>query len=117
VNPLHWDNRPSLLIEHNVVPILLKESPKMVAIAPFLGRVVASFLTEYDNIPWINLVVVDHFPVGVSHQGPHLQSLKLFRGVGSGTSRWGVLRRRVLTKAEGSGPLGKLLGLSNGSPA
>jgi hypothetical protein len=84
--------------------------------ATFLGRVVASFLTECDNVPWINLFVVDHFPVGVSYWGPHLEALKLFGRVGSGTMRWGVIRRGFLMKAKGSCPLGKLLRLSNGSP-
>jgi hypothetical protein len=91
VYPLHRDNKPSLPVEHSVVPILLKESPKMLVGAPFLGQVVASFLTERDYVPWINLVVVDHFSVGVSYQGAYLQTLKLFGRVGSGTTRWGVL--------------------------
>jgi hypothetical protein len=72
VNPLHWDNWPGLPIEYSVIPILLEECPKTLISAPFLGRVLASFLTERDNVPWINLVVVDHFPVGVSYRGSHL---------------------------------------------
>jgi hypothetical protein len=34
---------------------------------PFLGLVVACFLMKIGYVPWINLVVVDHFPVGVSY--------------------------------------------------
>jgi hypothetical protein len=37
VYPLHRHNMPSLPIDHSVVPILLKESPKMLVGAPFLG--------------------------------------------------------------------------------
>jgi hypothetical protein len=117
VNPLHWDNMPCLPIEHCVVPILMKEGPKTLVGAPFLRRVVAIFLPESDNVPWINLVVVDLFPVGVFYQGPYLQTLKLFGRVGSGTTWWGVLGSGVLTKADGPFPLGKLLGVSNGSLA
>jgi hypothetical protein len=37
VYPLYLDNRRSLPIEHIVVPVLLKESPKALVSAPFLG--------------------------------------------------------------------------------
>jgi hypothetical protein len=94
-----------------VVPILLLENPEMLIGNPFFGHVVASFLTEHYNIPWINLVVVDHFLVGVSYWGSHPKALKLFWRGGSGTTRWGVL-----TKAEGLCPLDKLLRLSNRNP-
>jgi hypothetical protein len=80
--------------------------------APFFGRVVACFQTERDYLPWIHLVVVNNFPVGVSYRGPHLQTLELVGRVGSGNIRWGVLM-----KVAGACPLGKLLGLSSGSPA
>jgi hypothetical protein len=70
VYPLHQDNCPSLPVEHSVVLVLLKESSEMLISAPFLGRVVAYFLMECDNVPWIKLVVVDHSSVGVSFQGP-----------------------------------------------
>jgi hypothetical protein len=46
VNPLHRDNKPGLLVKHNVIPILLEESPKMLISAPFPGLVVAGILTE-----------------------------------------------------------------------
>jgi hypothetical protein len=80
--------------------------------APFPGQVVVCFLTECGYVPSINLVIVDHFPVGVSYRGPQLQTLKLFGRVESGTTRRGVLK-----KAVGPCPLDQLLGLSNGSPA
>jgi hypothetical protein len=79
VNPLHQDNRSGLPVEHSVVPIMLEESSKTLIGTPFLGYVVASFLTERDNVPWINLIVVDHFPIGVSYRGSHLQAFKFFR--------------------------------------
>jgi hypothetical protein len=41
VNPLHWDNRLVLCEKYSVIPILLKESPKPLIGAPFLGLVVA----------------------------------------------------------------------------
>jgi hypothetical protein len=37
------------------------------------------------------LVVVDHFPVGVSYRGPYLQTLKLIGCRRSGTMRRGVI--------------------------
>jgi hypothetical protein len=37
VYPLHLDNWHSLLVEHRVVPVLLKESPETLIGAPFLG--------------------------------------------------------------------------------
>jgi hypothetical protein len=115
--PLHRDNWPSLPVEYRVVPILLKESPEMLVGAPFFGWVVALFLTERDYGPWIHLVVVDHFPIGVSYRGPHLQTLKLVRRVRSGSMKWGVLGSGVLMKVAGPCPLGKLLGISSGNLA
>jgi hypothetical protein len=35
--PLHLDNWRSLLVEHRVVPVLLKERPETLIGAPFLG--------------------------------------------------------------------------------
>jgi hypothetical protein len=37
VYPLHLDNWHSLLIEHRVVAVLVKESPETLIDAPFLG--------------------------------------------------------------------------------
>jgi hypothetical protein len=110
--PLHRDSWLSLPVEHRVVPVLLKESLEMLVGAPFFGRAITCFLTKRDYGPWIHLVVVDHFLVGVSYRGPRLQTLKLVGRVRSGTMRWGVL-----PKAAGPSTLGKLLGLSSGSPA
>jgi hypothetical protein len=71
---------------------------------------------ERDDVPWNQFVVVDHFPVGVSYQGPYLQTLILV-GCRSGTTRKGVLGRGLLTESAGPLPLGELLGMSWGSPA
>jgi hypothetical protein len=66
MNPLHGDNGLVLRGKHSAIPILLKECPKSRISAPFLGLVVAQDLTECHDAPWINLVVVDHFSVGVN---------------------------------------------------
>jgi hypothetical protein len=95
----------------------MEESPKMFIGAPFLAFVVARDLTERHDVSWINLVVVDHFLIGVNFQGSHLQALKLIGRGRSGTMRWGVLGRGVLMETAGPCPIGKLLGLSNESPA
>jgi hypothetical protein len=101
VNPLHRDNKPGLPVGHSVIPILLKEGPKTLIGAPFLGLVVACILTEHYNVAWINLVVVDNFPVGVNYWGSHLQALKPIGRGGSGTMRWVVLGTGVLMKTAG----------------
>jgi hypothetical protein len=111
VYPLHLGNWRSLPIELRVVPVLLKESPETLIDAPFLGRVVTCLLMEHDDVPWNQFVVVDHFPVGVSYQGPYLQTLILV-GCRSGTTRKGVLGRGLLTESAGPLPLGELLGMS-----
>jgi hypothetical protein len=88
MNPLHGDNGLVLREKHNAIPILLKECPKPLIGAPFLGLIVAWDLTERHDVPWINLLVVDHFQVGVNFWKSHLQSL-IF--IGSG--RCGSARR------------------------
>jgi hypothetical protein len=90
----------------------MKESPKSLVSALFLVRVVAWPITESDKVHHILLVVVDLFLVGVNYQGPDLQALKLVRRLGSATTRGGLLSERG-----GSCPLGKLLRMSDGSPA
>jgi hypothetical protein len=95
----------------------MEESLKMLIGAPFLRLVVAGNLTLLHYPGGLNLVVVDHFPVGVNFWKSHLQALKLIGRGRCGTMRWGVLGRGVLTKTAGPCPLGKLLGVSNGSPA
>jgi hypothetical protein len=69
------------------------------------------------NVPWINLIVVDHFPVGVRYRGTNLQALKLIGWLGSATTRRRVLGGGFLSESAGSCPLGNLLGMSGGSPA
>jgi hypothetical protein len=44
VDPLHWGNGLGLLEKHNTIPTLMKESPKSVIDASFLGLVVAGNL-------------------------------------------------------------------------
>jgi hypothetical protein len=95
-----------------VVLVPLKECPEMLIGAPLLAPVVTCLLTERDDVPWIQLVVVDHFPVGVSDWGPYLQTLILIGCRRSGTTRSGVLRRGLLTESAGPFPLGELLGMS-----
>jgi hypothetical protein len=117
VNPLHQDNMLDLPVKHRAIPILMEGSPKMLIGAPFLGLVVAQDLTKRHDVSWINLVIVDHFPVGVNFRESHLQALKLIGSGRSGTTRWGVLRRGVLMKTVVPCPLGKILELSSRSPA
>jgi hypothetical protein len=95
----------------------VKEGPKPLIGAPFLGLVVTSFITECDDVPWIHFVVIDYFPVGVSYRGPDLQTLILLGRVGSATTRRGILRRGFLTESDGSLMLSERLGLRGGSPA
>jgi hypothetical protein len=117
INPLHRDDMLGFLVEHSVIPILVKESPEALIGAPFLGLGVASFLVQLHNLGGLNLVVVHHCPVGENFWGSHLQALKFIGSGRSGTTRWGVLGRGILTKTDGPSPLGKLLGLSGGSLA
>jgi hypothetical protein len=58
--------------KHNVIPILLKESPKPLIGAPFFGLVVARDLTQCHDALGIDLVVVDDHMVGVDFWNPHL---------------------------------------------
>jgi hypothetical protein len=44
MNPLHRDDKLGFSVEHYVIPILVKESLKVLIGAPFLGLGVASFL-------------------------------------------------------------------------
>jgi hypothetical protein len=111
VYPLHLDNWCSLSIDHRVVPVMLKESPETLVGVPFLERVVTWLLTKRDDVPFIHFVVVDHFLVGVSYQGPYLQTLKLIGCWRSGTTRRGVLGRGLLMESDGPSPLGELLGM------
>jgi hypothetical protein len=88
------------------MPVLLKGGPGTLIGAPFLGRVVTWLLMERDDVPWIHSVVVDHFLVGVSYQGPYLQALILVGSRRSSTTRRGVLERGLLTKSARSSTLG-----------
>jgi hypothetical protein len=110
VYPLHLDHWHRLLVEHIVVPVLLKESPKMLVGAPLL-------LMEGDDVPWIHSVVVDHFPNGVRYRGPYLHTLILVGCRRSSTTRRGVLGRGLLMEHARSSMLGKSLGLSRGTLA
>jgi hypothetical protein len=116
MNPLHQDDRLGFPVEHCVTPILMKESLEALIDAPFLGLGVASFLAQLHNLGGLKLVVVHHCPVGEDFPGSHLQALKFFGSGRSGTMRWGVLGRGILTKTVGPSPLGKLLELSGGNP-
>jgi hypothetical protein len=93
----------------------MEEGPKMLIGAPFLGLVVDGLLVLLHYPGRLNLIVIDHFSVGVNYWKCHLQALKLIRRGMCGTTRWGVLRRGVLTKTTGSWPLGKLLQVRGGS--
>jgi hypothetical protein len=77
VDPLHWDHRLGLPHEHSIIPILMKEGPKPLIRASFLGAVVARDLTELHNVGGVHLVVVYHFPICMNFWSPHLQRLIL----------------------------------------
>jgi hypothetical protein len=72
---------------------------------------------HFCNTGGLDLVVVHHFLVGEDLSEPHLQTFKFWRSGWSGTMRWGVLERGILTETARPSPLGELLGLSGGSPA
>jgi hypothetical protein len=55
-----------------------------------------------DDVPWIHIVVIDHFSVGVSYRKPDLHALKLLRRVGSATTRRRILGRGLLTESVGT---------------
>jgi hypothetical protein len=66
VNPLHRDNKLGLPVKHSAIPILMKECPKSLISAIFLGLVVVGnlMLLHYPEGP--NLVVVYQFLVCVN---------------------------------------------------
>jgi hypothetical protein len=72
VNPLHRDDKLGLFVEHYVIPILVKEGLEALIGAPFFGPVVACSLMKHDYVPWIHLVIVNHFSVGEDFWGSHL---------------------------------------------
>jgi hypothetical protein len=55
----------------------MKEGPKPLIRASFLGAVVARDLTELHNVGGVHLVVVYHFPICMNFWSPHLQRLIL----------------------------------------
>jgi hypothetical protein len=117
VNPLMLNYRRGLRIKHRLVSIMMKESPKPLFGALFLVRVVAWHVAESDKVHQILLAVVDLFMIGENCRGPDLQALKLVGRLGSATTRRGVLGGGLLSERGGSFPLGKLLQMSDGSPA
>jgi hypothetical protein len=74
-------------------------------------------LTHLHNLGGLNLAVVHHCLVGEDFHESHLQALKFLGSGRSGTTRWGVLGRGILMNTSRPSPLGKLLGLSERSPA
>jgi hypothetical protein len=76
MNPLHWDDMLGFSVEHNVIPILMKESLETLICAPFLRLGVASFLVQLHNFGGLNIVVVHHCLVGEDFCESHLKALK-----------------------------------------
>jgi hypothetical protein len=72
MNPLHRDDKLGFLVEHCIIPILVKESLEALIGAPFLGLGVASFLAQLHNLGGLKLVVVHHCPIGEDFWGSHL---------------------------------------------
>jgi hypothetical protein len=56
INPLHRDDMLGFLVEHCVIPILVKETPEALIGAPFLGLGVASFLGQQHNLGGLTLL-------------------------------------------------------------
>jgi hypothetical protein len=83
----------------------MKECPKSLIGASFLGRVVARLVLKIHQGHWILLAVVHNILVGVNYRGPHLEALNLIGRLWSATTR----RRGLLMEKVGPPPLGKLL--------
>jgi hypothetical protein len=66
IDPLHLDNRLGFLKKHSAISIVMKKSSKPLISALFLELVVARDLTQRHDVFGVNLVVVDHFPVGMN---------------------------------------------------
>jgi hypothetical protein len=117
MNPLSRDHWLAFVVENRDVPILMKECPEPLIGDPFFGWAIAWHVPESDKVPWIHLIVVDNFSVGVNYRGPQLEALNLIRGFGSATTRRGILERGLLMERVGPPPLGELLGHGCGSTA
>jgi hypothetical protein len=87
----------------------MKECPKSLIGASFLGRVVARLVLKIHQGHWILLAIVHNIPVGVNYQGPHLEALNLIWRLWNATTRRRGLGRGLLMEKVGPPPLGKLL--------
>jgi hypothetical protein len=87
----------------------MKECPKYLIGASFLGWVVARLVSEIHQGHWILLAIVHNILVGVNYRGPHLEALNLIGRLWSATTRRRGLRRGLLMKRVGPLPLDKLL--------
>jgi hypothetical protein len=74
----------------------MKEYPESLISASLLGQAVAGLVVDSDQIHWILLVVIHHFPIGVNERGSELQALKLIGRLGSATTRRGILKGLAL---------------------